>query len=72
MVGTIYYNVTGPTDGKKKARGKTAMIIHLKLGKITKRATHTHGSRQVTVTLTEKWSICSSYDEAHSAIVVSA
>ena len=38
MVRTIYYNVTGPTDGKKKAGGKTVTIIHLKLGKITKRA----------------------------------
>ena len=38
MVRTIYYNVTGPTDGKKKAGGITVTIIHLKLGKITKRA----------------------------------
>jgi integrase len=38
MVRTIYYIVTGPTDGKKKAGGKTVTIIHLTLGKITKRS----------------------------------
>jgi integrase len=37
MVRTIYY-VTGSPDGKKTAGGKAVSIVHLKLGKITKRS----------------------------------
>ena len=37
MVRSIYY-VTGSSDGKKQTGGKTVTIVHLKLGKITKRA----------------------------------
>ena len=39
MVRTIYYAVTGSSDGRKvTAGGKKVSIIHLQLGKITRRS----------------------------------